>query len=83
MARNDWERTGWDVPPRFHNVYGLKGSKKVIWIDNWAKRNWAVVLGVEHKSKGHSVTYEEKETLANFSSKNEANAEARKYMETN
>ena len=77
-----WEKTGWDVKPRFQNIYGKKGSKAVVWIDNWSKGRWGVVHGIEHPSKQGSAKYEEKGTYVNVSSKSEAIKYLKEYMRT-
>lgn len=75
-----WEKTGMDVPPRFQYIHGKVGSEEVIWIDNWQRGDWAVIIGREHSSEGQSAEYEEVSTITNVSSKADAIKEANNYM---
>lgn len=43
----NWERLGVEAKPRFQNMYGKKNSKQVVWIDNFRRGDWAVVIGDE------------------------------------
>jgi hypothetical protein len=79
----NWEKTRWDTGNRFKNIYGKKGSKEVVWLDNWMKGNWAIVSGEELPSKGHSVTYKEKGTIINVRTKKDALKEMMRYMMEN
>jgi len=71
IISDKWEKTGFDVKPRFQNIYGEKNTPKVIWIDNWSKGNYAVIIGIEHPIEW-GAKYEEKEIYVNVPTKREA-----------
>lgn len=75
MAMKDWDKIGTHTK-RFSNMYGKKGKQTVIWIDNWQKGNYAIVLG---KEVGE-MTYKEDKVLANVGSRAEALKYAKSYM---
>jgi hypothetical protein len=71
-----WEKIGNIAPPRFGSMYGLKGRKDVVWLDNWRKGNWAVVKGREMKP----MTYKEDKIIINTDSKKDALAQQKRFM---
>jgi len=79
-----WERIGDVAKPRFQNMWGVKGTQTVIWVDNWSRGNWAVVLGRElPRPKNAPQTfvgeYEEKSTILNVGNKSDAVKEQSEY----
>jgi len=76
-----WEKTNWDINPKYQNILGNPKNSQVVWIDNWSRGNYAVVYGIEKPSKQGSVIYEEKGTYINVGTKKEALKYQRKYIE--
>ena len=74
----NWEKIGDVAKPRFQNMYGLKGKKDVVWLDNWQKGNWAVISGEEIKP----MTYKEKSTYINVGDKKSAQEHQKELMES-
>jgi hypothetical protein len=73
-----WEKIGNVAPPRYGSMYGLKGKKDVVWLDNWGKGNWAVVKGKELKP----MTYKEDAVILNTGSKKDALATLKRFMKS-
>jgi hypothetical protein len=59
-----WEKTG-NLGKRHQNVYGVKGKDTVIWLDNWRKGDWSVVIGKEKGKSLNEIIFEEKDILFN------------------
>lgn len=82
-----WEKIGTVVRPTFMEMRGKKNEKKVVWIDNWERGNYAVIVGEESHSKKDKpstfATYEEKEVLANVGNMKDAKRIQKEYMEKN
>lgn len=73
----NWEKIGDVAKPRYQNMYGFKGKKSVIWLDNWDRGNWAVVQGEEIAP----MTYKEKNTYMNVDTKKHAIKGQKQAME--
>jgi len=78
MRYKNWIKTG-DWGKRHQNVYGLKGKKTVIWLDNWGHGNWAVILGREFRGKKNMPIFKEDEVIFNGSKKDALRVQ-RKWM---
>lgn len=74
-----WERTGMTADPTLQNIYGKKGKQDVVWIDNWKKGNYAIVLGKEVADS----TYKETGIYTNTRTKEEALRLQKEYMSLN
>jgi hypothetical protein len=79
MATKDWEKIG-TISKHLADMYGKKGSPNVIYIDNWTRGSYALILGIEHKAtKKYFARYEEKEVLGNFINLKEAKQSSKEY----
>lgn len=77
-GRKAWEKIGDVAKPRFQSMYGLKNKQDVIWLDNWGRKNWAIVRGKEISPR----TYKEENIITNVGSKKEAKDFLKKYLES-
>lgn len=70
------------------NMYGKEGSKQVIYIDNWSRGNYSVILGEEISKKSENEqsyhdlesSYKEKSILQNVGTRKEALKIIKQYI---